>query len=389
MAQQFTMTLGEARGFIRRLKPNIDPNLVDDFINQQVRSVLDRRIWAGTVRSGALRVAAAYSTGQIALTAGSDVVTGTDTAWPVSDVVNTTLAAAIQETGMQAVSLTSGAGVTPDTMLLVGTGSAAEVVPVLEVVGNRIRADFQKTHSSGATVTVSSLAGRQLRMGNAYPTYTVKAVTSSTSLTLDVPWAGEAISGTSYSLLTLYLGLPSNLKHLMVAVDPVQPLMLQISLPIDHLNAIDPRRSATGPPVMLVPIPPSLAGNMRVEVYPPQTNARQIYVIYAIQWKELRRDGDLLPPFINPNVFLYAAASLALMQKQPGGKDPFYDPVTANSYFARAERELQAAMIADEGKMQTQLTQEYQRFSGLGFGGSSFQEIPVSGSGGRFDGLWW
>jgi hypothetical protein len=388
MSQQFTTTLGEAIGHIRRLKPNLDVNLAEDFINQQVRSVLDRRIWAGLVRSSVLPIHPEYNEGSIALTAGSDAVAGTGTNWPVSDVVNTTLAAAVSEPGMQVVVLTSGAGVTADSLLLVGTGSGSEVVSVVDVVGNRIRADFQKAHSLGASVTMSRLAGRQLRLGSIYPIYTIKAIVSATSLLLDAAWAGASTSGVGYSILNLYLTLPPNLKHLMWAVDPQQPLCLQINYPIEHLNVIDPRREGSGPPVLLAPVSPSLAGNMRVEVYPLQRAVRQIHVIYAIQWKELRRSGDLLPSFINPNVFVYGAAALALRTKAGEGKDPYYDPVTANTYYAMSEKELEHAKIADEGKMQTQLKQEYQRIGGLAMG-ASFQELPVNNAGYSMNGLWW
>lgn len=388
MSQQFTMTLGEAVGHIRRLKPNLDVNLAEDFVNQQVRSVLDRRIWAGQVRSGVLSIHPAYSVGTVAMTGGSDAVVGTSTNWPVADVVNTTLSAAVQEPGMQVAALTSAAGVTADSLLLVGTGGAAEVVPVVEVVGNRIRADFQKAHASGTAVTVSSLAGRQLRLGATYPIYTVKAVVSATSLLLDMPWAGASASGMGYSILNLYLTLPTNLKHLMVAMDPRQPLSLQINYPIEHLNVIDPRRNGAGPPVLLAPVSPSLAGNMRVEVYPPQSAERQIHILYAIQWKDLRRSSDLLPSFINPNVFVFGAAALALRTKTGGAKDPYYDPVTANTYYGMSEKELEHAKIADEGKMQTQLKQEYQRIAGFGMG-ASFQELPVGNFGYPMNGLWW
>lgn len=385
MQQQFVTTLEDMRGHIRRVRPGIDPNTVRDFLNQQVRSVLDRKaIWAGLIRRGVISIPSAYTTGTVAFTSGSDVVTGTDTAWAVSDVVNTTVAAAVTEVGLQWVTPASMAGIDVDSALYVDGAGTPEVVTVVAIQATRFLADFRQAHSASFTLTASSLTGRQLRVSNQYPIYTVKAITSTTGMILDMAWAGTSLASTGYSVILMYVTLAPNMKHLIDVVDPVQPLQLTTHYSHRQLNFEDPQRIAGGPPYVLADMGPSPSGNMQYEIYPPQTAARQLHYIYTIQWPDMIANGDRPPFFINPNVFIYGALAQALRMKV-SDKDVGYDPGVANQYERMAERDLAAAQIADDGKVQAQMDWEYQRIMG-GRGSTWSQSHAVSGMQG---GMWW
>lgn len=383
--QQFITTLDEMRGHVRRVRPGIDPLTVRDFINQRIRSALDRKaIWAGLIRRGTIQIPDAYQTGTVSLTSGSDVVTGSGTSWPVSDAVNTSCPTAITETGTQWVAPASMGGITADSVLYVDDAGTPEIVRVVAVQSTRFLAKFEKTHTAGFTIKKSSLAGRQLRLGGSYPVYTILAVTSATSATLDMPWAGASLPSSSYSILLMYVTLAPNLKHLLDVIDPVQPTQLLLHYSQQQINWEDPQRTSGGPPYALVDMGPSPAGNIQYEIYPPQYSARQLYYIYTIQWPDLVEGGDRPPYFINPNVFIYGALAQALRVRL-GPNDSGYDPATANTYEQMAERDLMAAIVADDGKVQATLQWEYQRL--LGSRGANWnQSHAVSYAGGN---TWW
>ncbi len=387
MPQQYVTTLGEMRGFVRRLKPNVDPNTIRDFLNQRVRSALDSDIiWAGLLKRGTIQIPAAYNTGSITLTSGSAAVTGTDTAWGYADAVNTTLSAAVTETGLQWVTPASMTGIDVDTMLVVDTGGSRELVAVVETDSTRFRANFRKAHSASATLTASALVGRQLKMGLNYPIYTVRAVYSATSMELDNPWAGTTLTGSSYTILKAYYTLAPNIKHLVTVVDQMQAIALKTHYPQTALNVEDPQRAASGWPYLMSDIGRNEAGNMQYEIYPHQTSPRHLGYIYVEQWPDMEEDGDQPPPFINPNVFLWGAASMALRTKV-SEKDVYYDPASANFYEQKSLMELQLAISANQSKAQTWLGSEVERMMG-GRGGLWYQSHAVT-AGEAHGGGWW
>lgn len=377
MPQQYVTTLGEMRGFVRRLKPNVDPNTIRDFLNQRVRSLLDRSIvWSGLIRRGVIQIPAAYSTGTVTLTSGSAVVAGAATDWPVSDIVNTTLSAAVDETGLQWVTPASMTGIDVDTVLVADAGSSRELVAVVETDSTRFRANFRKTHLTSATLTASSLTGRQFKLGMRYPIYTVRAVYSATSMELDNPWAGDSLPSIGYTVLKAYYTMSPNMKHLLTVLDPQQAIALKIHYPQSALNVEDPQRTAAGWPTLVSDVGRNEAGNMQYEIYPHQTAPRHLSYIYVEQWPDMKEDGDQPPPFVNPNVFLWGAASQALRTKV-GEKDSYYDPATANYYEAKAMNEEALAMAADQSKAQTMLSLEVERMLG-GRGGLWNQSHAVT-----------
>lgn len=73
------MTFGDFRLLCSKAFPGTDADLLDNYINSRYAKVLDRRNWKGLEADARFVTVAAYSTGTVALTLGSNAVTGTGT----------------------------------------------------------------------------------------------------------------------------------------------------------------------------------------------------------------------------------------------------------------------------------------------------------------------
>lgn len=344
-----------------------------------MRRLLDKRaFWSGTLKRGIISIPAAYTTGTISLTNGSASVTGSGTSWPTNDIVNTTVAVAVSNIGLQTVTPGSMSGITTDSVLYVDGAGTPEIVAVRKVTATTFTANFTKAHTAGFTLTASSLAGRQLRISSSDPTFTIRAVPSATSLTLDQPWGAAAASGQSYSIVKMYYTIATDIRDILIVADRSVPSRLRFHVPQAELNWRDPQRTESGDPHTLADYIPNEAGNMQYEVYPIQTSARQLDVLYTCQWPDMEAPGDVPPPFIDPTILTYGALADALRHNTGGrlgvDKDPSYDPVQADRYEAKFEIESDRAASADEGKALQAFEQSAAYLFGEGGGGPNFYQ---------------
>jgi hypothetical protein len=366
----FADNLFTLRGRVRMFRPNASGPQVDAWINDRIRQIIDSRTyWADLLATGVLSVPNQYITGTVSLTPGSAVVTGVSTAWPVSDVVNTTLSAAVTETNWVDATPTAMTGIAPDRTLYVDSTTSAEAVPVAETTGTTFNGKFTKAHAAGATVLCSSLAGRQFRLGVGNPIYTVRAVHSTTELELTVPWSGAAVSASAYQILGMYYTMAVDLKDTLLVLDPQQGIPIRTHVPLAEVNWRDPQRSSSGPPCSLVDFMPNECGNMQYELWPPQTSAYQIPYVYTRQWPQLYRDTDRPPWFLNPTVLVHGAIADALRFKV-NKDDPFHNPALAREYEARFLQGVEDAKNADESKAQSAFQSRYDML--FGAGGANF-----------------
>jgi hypothetical protein len=117
---QFSDDLFKLRGRVISARPNVQPDFVNNALNDRLRQILDHRtFWADLMKFGILPFPDPYTTGTISVAAADATVTGSGTAWPVSDVVNTTIAAGVPEFGYAEVTPVSMAGITPQSILYV------------------------------------------------------------------------------------------------------------------------------------------------------------------------------------------------------------------------------------------------------------------------------
>lgn len=375
-------TLFSMTGRVKSFRPNLSAQLVRGWINDRIRQVLDSRTyWSDLITRGILSVPNAYNTGTVTSTTGSTTITGTATAWPVSDVVNTTIPAAVSEIGYSEVTPASMAGITADTMLYVDAAGTPETVAVVTVTATTFTAKFLFTHLAGATITSSSLSNRQLKIagssGGNFPVFNVRSVQSTTQLTIDLPWGSTGLTASAYQIVGMYYTMAPDFKDLLTIVDPQYSLPLRFHAPVMELNWRDPQRQATGPPQVLYDLSPNENGNMQYELWPLQTSARQLPFLYHRQWPELINDNDRPPHFINPTVFIHGAIADALRMKV-GKDDPYHNPALANEYERRFLQGMDDAKNADESKFQRGYGFDFDQH--FGAGGANFwqsHEIDV------------
>lgn len=364
-------TLQTMNGRVAAARPSLTQPVYEDLINQAIRDVLDlQTYWYDLVAHAPVSIPDAYTAGTVTTASGSARVTGTSTSWPVFDLVNTTLQEPVADIGYVNIKPANMTGIGVDTLLLIDGGTpASEVVPVVEAFPGFVRGKVAKSHSAGATVQVSSLAGLQFRPSQAYPIFTVMGVHSATELELDQPWGGPPVAGYAYQILRMYVMVASNIKTLIRAVDQQYGRPIAVQIPQDALDLRDPQRAASGPPAILADLHPGPSGNIRHEIWPPQTSAMQLSVVYSQQWPRLNKATDRPPWFINPSIFTNRATAAALRIRQ-SKDDPFFSPATAVAYDARATEALAGALNENEAKCLTMLEVNYTNV--LGLGGANF-----------------
>lgn len=368
-------TLDFMVGRVLGIKPNASQSEVVNALNARIRQVINGRIyWSDLLARRIISIPNPYTTGTISTTTGSQIVTGTSTAWPVSDVVNTTVALGVQDLGYQEITPASMANIKVDTLLYCdSTGPLPETVAVVEVTPTTFIAQFQNPHNAGFTITSSSLAGLQLNYGSGYPIFTVLSIQSPTQLQMDNPWGGPALSNVEYQIVMMYCTIDPRLKVIVDIVDQQVGRRLESYVPETVVNTTDPQRTATGDPLALLQNTPTVAGTMTYEIWPTPTAARQLFVLCGLQWPDLRMDTDRAPWFIDPNLFVTGAMADVLRIKNVRfgqDTDPYFNPALAMTYEQLFRIQMQEAVNADEAKSQMAYQRNWDEF--LGAGGANF-----------------
>ena len=352
-------------------RPGLTADIAKDMLIDRLRQIQDNRtFWADLLTPGILAFPAPYGPGynfngnagggSVALSPGSPLVAGTGTFWPTNDVVNTNLPAGVSEFGYVEVYPASMAGITTQSMLYVdAAGPNPEIVSVVQVGRTSFVAKFQYTHNPTCTVTQSSLANLQFRVGESYPVMTVGAVTSlatdgsgNGTIQLTLPWGALAYTGT-YVIKLMYVTFGNgDLKALIAVKDEATGFPVRIHRSLREADHADPQRTiVTGNPwFSLVDLGASAQGNAMYEVWPAPSDQRQFSYWYWKQWPDFRDDTDPPPPFINPSLLFFGALADAKMYRM--SKDDIgYDPEGARYFMARFEQGLQEAKNSDEAKV--------------------------------------
>ena len=361
-----SFTLFDIRGRVQAWRKGLDPALVDGWINDRLRVVLDQRTWASLIKQSVLSVPDQYAVGTVALAFGSPIVTGTATAWPVNDAVNATIAAQISQLGYQRVVPSSMAGITTDTILYVDAAGAPETVPVVQTDSTGFFANFNQFHNAGSTIWESSLVNRQFRLGTGFPIWTILSVQDSTHLTLDSPFGIDAVTGLTYQIVKMYVTLALDVRDVRTMVDQMTGWPVRLKVSKDELDWRDPQRTMVGDNsgvINLAEVGINANGNMVYELWPTCTAARQWQYTYLQDWPTLKRDTDILPPFLNPTIFYYGAMANALAFRV-SADDPYFNPQSAMAFEGMYERALEAAKNDDERRICKDYTFEYESIMG-------------------------
>lgn len=383
---QYNANLFSMASQVQSYKSNSSRTQIEKDINARVRALLDwRPFWSALLTRAVISIPNAYTTGGVTLTTNSKSVTGTGTAWPVNDVVNTTVPGGLRGIGFQELTPASMDGISVDRNLYIDDGVFSETVAVVQTTNSTFTAQYQFQHNAGFTLTSSSLAGLQLLTGSQTPVYTLLAVTSTTGGLIDMPFGGATMTDAGYSLVKAYVTIDPDLKDIWQVWDTVQGIPLAFHESQAFLAQADPQRTATGNPQCLVDLSPSAAGSMQFELWPYQTSSYQIPLIYMKQWPEMKKPTDRPPHFINPSVIIDGAIADALRRKDlrsNDDKDPYYDPQLAQQYEQKFLLGAQQAANADESKSLHALTQTFPGYSGVSAAYQQSHIGPWDNSGG-------
>jgi hypothetical protein len=364
-------SMADVTGRIRALRPNAPATIIQDWINDRIRQIIDRKPqWSGQIRETILYLPAPYNTGTVEFFQNSTLVAGTGVSWPINDAVSTTIPSGVIRTGMQSVVPASMDNISPETYLYVDDAGDSEVVGVVATGPTSFTANFRKFHNPGCTVWSSSFSGLQMKLQNTMPIFTINAVTTPTTAIVDMPWRAPAQSGINYSIRRMYTTISPDIKSLISVVDQAQGIPpLRTNATIQDINRTDPQRSSIGYPQMIAFRGPStLTGNIQYEVWPATQSDRQLRVMYSAQPPKLISESDRIPFFINPTVLFNGVMASALSVKL-GGDDIYYDPNMSRQYEMKFEEGLNDMILADEEHVMTY-------YSALGggqfYGGSTY-----------------
>lgn len=356
---------------IRLRFPQYEEAMCRRDINDAIRGLTARRPWSGLVKYAVLNLPAAYITGTIAQTNGSNVITGAATSWPVTDLVNTTLGSAIIEAGYVDFTPVSMTGIRTGMYLLVdGGGAAEEAVFVIATTSTTFRAACLNTHAAAAPVTCSSLAGQQIRVDSTNPFFTVIGVSSATRMLTDKTWSIASTTAQGYTICKVYVSLGTDVKQVLSMVNLSQTYRFALDIPKTVLDQIDARRSASQFPYCLSFHEPDPAGSPMWEIYPRPTVALQLPYIYLKAWSPLAEANEILPNGIRSDILV--KMGMAAAARWPGHKVKdggiYYDPKLAGALMAEAERDIEYMKLEDDSTAIMSLLWQYSSWR-VGSGG--------------------
>lgn len=223
------------------------------------------------------------------------------------------------------------------------------VSPQVYNQGN-ITVTFNSTAVTGTntnwTTAPVSLVGQQLRVGFNTPIYTITAINSDTSLTIDLPWGWN--SGTyGYFVAQYYYNLGGNIKYVYEMKNLLLGYRMWTNLNQRTLDSTDPWRAQQFSPYGIAPLPPDQNGNYMVEMYPVPIIQQGFPYIAYIQPPNLIADSDWLPPFVRADIIVKYGISQALVWRGPK-KNPYYDLARSQSLMKEFNSELDQMARADE-----------------------------------------
>lgn len=186
------------------------------------------------------------------------------------------------------------------------------------------------TVTGTSTSFASTDTGRQIKIGQDAPLYTVTYV-SSTSLTLDRAYGGDTVTASTYKVFDGYVSAPTDFLRFLYVIDPENGFRLRHWITQDELNAMDPQRLNFGEPYLVVDRMFNTASTPmpQYELWPYASAAKTLYYVYIKRAADLVSDTDIPIWPLRSDVIVQGA--LAEVAKWPGTiKEP-------NPYFSRPD----------------------------------------------------
>ncbi len=214
-------------------------------------------------------------------------------------------------------------------------GQSQFILPALVNAGTVDVTNNSNAVVGHGTAFTAAMIGRQFRISNLTPIYTIIAVPSTTSLTLDQVWGAATATGSGYRIYLAYVIPPTDFHSFISVYDPAFSWQLWTTVRQDALNMYDAQRASQGTPYVVAdfdytslalggatispPIP-------RYEIWPHQPSQYVIPFLYEARPPDLDDANATLPRFITGNVLMEGA--LAQCARWPGP-----DREHANPYF--------------------------------------------------------
>lgn len=199
------------------------------------------------------------------------------------------------------------------------------------------------TFTGTGTAWTSSMVGWQLKVNNQSPVLTVTAVnTLAQTLTTDEVWGLQDYPTAPYTLVQLYVTVPSDFGRFVAVTDPLRQWRLWWWFSQNEINALDPARTATGDPWILADQVPDAAGIPRYELWPAPTVGRTYPYYYYRKGVELTQpDDEPVRPFTGTEIVNLALADLCAWPGTPNMPNPLFGNTSAQqSFLARAQRQI-------------------------------------------------
>lgn len=206
---------------------------------------------------------------------------------------------------------------------------------------------------------LASMIGMQFRTSTLTPIYTITAVGSTTTLTLDQPWGADSASAQGYKIYIAYQIPPTDFHAFTTIFDPRFSWSLWTTVGQAELNTYDAQRASQGTPYVVADydytnlafggaaITPALP---RFEVWPHQQAAYVIPFMYERRFPDLNDSNGEVPRFIPGNMIL--EGGLAQLARWPGPdaehRNPYFNVNLAMSHSERYDKAVRQLEVQDD-----------------------------------------
>jgi hypothetical protein len=226
-------------------------------------------------------------------------------------------------------------------------GRSQFLIPNQYTTGTANTVNGQNVVTGNGTNWTASMIGYQFRIGLLTPIYTITAVNSATSLTLDDVWGGTTQNSIGYQIYYCYLIVPSDFHSFTAVWDPNFSWRLWTdNIKQEDLALYDGQRAAQGTPYVVADfdytslqvggatISPPLP---RYELWPHQ----QIQYVIPFTYEKVPPDLDdanaTLPRYIDGNVLMEGALSQCARWPGPDSdhRNPYFNLPLAQEHSRR------------------------------------------------------
>lgn len=234
-------------------------------------------------------------------------------------------------------------------------------LPAPYTTGTVSATDGSASVTGSGTTWTSSMVGRQVMLASqGVPWYDITAVPDATTLTLDRPYSGPALSGEEYEISQVYVEAPSDFGFFISILDPEREWKLHFDIQQAVIDSWDPKRTKVGDVWVVAPMGPDAdadgtAGSYRhrFEIWPRAGSARRIPFRYQLKVSNLTGSGVPFWPLDTDILTEGALARLAMFKGTADNPNSYYDLSLYKFHQENFLREVHRAAMEDQRVDQT------------------------------------